>query len=97
MALLSAANLLSSVSLFHLIIAYVFLVSPSLISDQNLVYILGEAMGLVSRTKLDRYQSHCNMFYLLQGSISPLTVPSDLVLFDFHVLKTFTTPRFPFG
>jgi len=48
MALISAANLLRSISLFHLTIAYFLLVSPSLMVDQNLVFILGEAMQMVN-------------------------------------------------
>lgn len=48
MALISAANMLRSISLFHLTIAYFLLVSPAVIADQNLVFILGEAMDLVS-------------------------------------------------
>ena len=51
MTLISATNLLRSVSLFHLTIAYFFLVSPSIISTQNLVLILGAAMDLVSRAE----------------------------------------------
>lgn len=51
MTLISATNLLRSISLFHLTIAYFFLVSPSIISNQNLVFILGAAMGLVSRAE----------------------------------------------
>lgn len=47
MALVSAANILRSISLFHLTLAYFLLVSPSMIADQNLVFILGEAMRLV--------------------------------------------------
>lgn len=52
MAIISATNLLCSISLFHLTIAYFFLVSPSLIADQNLVYIFGAAMDLVSQMRL---------------------------------------------
>jgi len=48
MALISAANLLRSISFFHLTIAYFLLVSPSLMVDQNLVFILGEAMQMVN-------------------------------------------------
>lgn len=48
MAIIAAANLLRSTSLFHLTIAYFLLVSPSIIVDQNLVFILGEAMRIVS-------------------------------------------------
>lgn len=52
MALVSAANLLSFVSIFHLTIAYIFLVSPALIANQNLVFILGAAMDLVRQVTI---------------------------------------------
>lgn len=48
MAIISAANLLRSISIFHITIAYFLLVSPLKIADHNLVYILGEAMHIVS-------------------------------------------------
>lgn len=47
MALISAKTIITSVSLFHLTIAYFFLTSPSTVDNQGLVYILGESMGVV--------------------------------------------------
>lgn len=47
MAILSAASIIRSLSLLHLTLAYYFLTSPGTIGDQNLVFILGAAMGLV--------------------------------------------------
>lgn len=47
MAILSAASIIRSLSLLHLTLAYYFLTSPATIGDQNLVFILGAAMGLV--------------------------------------------------
>ncbi|KAA6416323.1 MAG: hypothetical protein FRX48_01043 [Lasallia pustulata] len=46
MAILSAASIIRSLSLLHLTLAYFFLTSPATIGDQNLVFILGAAMGL---------------------------------------------------
>ncbi|KUJ22388.1 uncharacterized protein LY89DRAFT_704132 [Mollisia scopiformis] len=46
MALISAATIITSLSLFHITLAYFFLVSPGAIADQTLVFIIGEAMGL---------------------------------------------------
>lgn len=48
MALISAKTIITSVSLFHITIAYFFLTSPSTVDNQALVYILGESMGMVS-------------------------------------------------
>lgn len=49
MALISAKTIITSVSLFHLTIAYFFLTSPSTVDNQALVFILGESMGMVRR------------------------------------------------
>jgi hypothetical protein len=47
MALISAATIITSLSLFHITLAFFFLTSPGAIADQTLVFIIGEAMGLV--------------------------------------------------
>jgi hypothetical protein len=47
MAVLSAFTLIRLVSVFHLTVAYYLLVSPALLSDQNVVVIMGEAMHIV--------------------------------------------------
>lgn len=47
MALISSTTIITSVSLFHLTLAYFFLTSPGTIDDQALVWILGESMGMV--------------------------------------------------
>ncbi|TVY58004.1 Protein ILM1 [Lachnellula cervina] len=46
MALISAATIITSLSLFHITLAFFFLTNPHQIADQTLVFILGEAMGL---------------------------------------------------
>ncbi|CCU78904.1 Ilm1p [Blumeria hordei DH14] len=46
MAIVSAATLITSLSLSHLTLAFFFLTSPMVIADQTLVFILGEAMQL---------------------------------------------------
>lgn len=48
MALISAATIITSLSLFHITLAFFFLTSPAVVADQTLVFIIGEAMGLVS-------------------------------------------------
>lgn len=47
MALISAKTVISSLALFHITLAFFFLTSPATIADQSLVFVLGEAMGLV--------------------------------------------------
>lgn len=46
MGLISANTIITSVSLFHLTLAFFFLTSPKTIDDQTLVYFLGESMGV---------------------------------------------------
>lgn len=48
MALISAKTIITSVSLFHLTLAYFFITNPSSINEQALVFMLGESMGMVS-------------------------------------------------
>ena len=48
MALISARTIITSVSLFHITLAYFFLTNPSTVDNQAMVYILGESMGMVS-------------------------------------------------
>lgn len=48
MAIISAMSIIRSLSIFHLTAAYFLLTAPATIADQNLVFILGAAMDLVS-------------------------------------------------
>ncbi|MCJ1464355.1 hypothetical protein MMC07_002968, partial [Pseudocyphellaria aurata] len=50
MAIISAATIIRSLSIFHLTVAYYLLTAPAKIADQNLVFILGAAMDLPSAT-----------------------------------------------
>lgn len=47
MAIISGATIITSLSLFHITLAFFFLTSPESITDQTLVFIIGEAMGMV--------------------------------------------------
>jgi hypothetical protein len=47
MAIISAFTIIRALSLFHITAAYLFLTAPSIIADQNVVFILGESMRLV--------------------------------------------------
>ena len=48
MGLISPYTLIRTVSIFHLSAAYFFLASPRKLVDQNVVFMLGESMRLVS-------------------------------------------------
>lgn len=48
MALISSKTIITSISLFHLTLAYFFIAKPKTIEDQVVVFIIGESMGLVS-------------------------------------------------
>lgn len=47
MAFITANTLITSISLFHITIAYFLITNPRTISDQVFVYILGESMTMV--------------------------------------------------
>ncbi len=49
MALISSRTIITSLSLFHITLGFFFLTSPVTIADQALVYLMGEAMGMVGR------------------------------------------------
>ncbi|EHK18163.1 uncharacterized protein TRIVIDRAFT_76553 [Trichoderma virens Gv29-8] len=46
MALISSTTIITSISLFHLTLAYFFLFRPKTIEDQALVFVLGESMDI---------------------------------------------------
>ncbi|KAF2200811.1 hypothetical protein GQ43DRAFT_472365 [Delitschia confertaspora ATCC 74209] len=46
MAIVSALTIIRSLALFHITLAYFFLISPKTIANQNVVFLLGEAMQL---------------------------------------------------
>ncbi|OTB11535.1 hypothetical protein K445DRAFT_321920 [Daldinia sp. EC12] len=50
MALISVKTILTSLCLFHITLAYFFYTNPNAISEQALVYVLGEAMGMPQTT-----------------------------------------------
>ncbi len=47
MALISAMTIVRALAIFHLTLAYYFLVAPSTVTSHNMVYVLGAAMGIV--------------------------------------------------
>ncbi|KAI2613505.1 increased loss of mitochondrial DNA protein 1 [Hypoxylon fragiforme] len=50
MALISVKTIITSLSLFHITLAYFFYTNPNAIADQALVWVLGEAMGMSHTT-----------------------------------------------
>jgi len=48
MGLFSAYTIIRAISLCHLTAAYFFLTSPKALADQNVVFMLGESMRLVT-------------------------------------------------
>ncbi|KAK3699510.1 hypothetical protein LTR37_016379 [Vermiconidia calcicola] len=54
MALISAFTIIRAISLFHLTAAFIFLTAPRMISDQNVVFVLGESLRLPHVTSLDK-------------------------------------------
>ena len=48
MGLLSGSNIIRALALVHLSLAYLLLTDPARLPDLNLIFILGEAMRMVS-------------------------------------------------
>jgi len=48
MPLISGFTIIRALSLFHITAAYFFLTAPRMLTDQNVVFILGESVRLVS-------------------------------------------------
>jgi hypothetical protein len=60
MAILSANNMIRSISLFHVTLAVVLLKNPALIAKQGIVLVLGQSMQLVrvSQSSIKLYSHH---------------------------------------
>ncbi|KAK7924218.1 hypothetical protein PG985_006272 [Apiospora marii] len=85
MALISAKTILTSLSLFHITLAFFFFTNPETIADQALVYMLGEAMGMPGTTKFNLATpttSLLAMILLLVGlsDILSLSLPEEIWL-----------------
>ncbi|KXH50534.1 hypothetical protein CSAL01_07982 [Colletotrichum salicis] len=70
MAIISAKTIITSLSLFHVTLAYFFLTNPATIADQAMVYVLGESMGMVSLQSLPR-GSPSSIFRVLTYLLQP--------------------------
>ncbi|KAI9701381.1 MAG: hypothetical protein M1820_006472 [Bogoriella megaspora] len=54
MALISSLLMIRALSVAHITLAFFFLTAPSLIAEQNIVYILGASMRLPQASSLDK-------------------------------------------
>jgi len=54
MGLISAFTIIRAISLVHITAAYFFLTAPKTIADQNVVFIMGEALRLPHVTTMDK-------------------------------------------
>ncbi|KAK0716648.1 increased loss of mitochondrial DNA protein 1 [Apiosordaria backusii] len=79
MALISSKTIITSLSLFHLTLAFLFLTNPSAISDQSIVYLLGESMGLPSSRSFDAQSPALAFLGILLGFLGI----SDLVTLSY--------------
>ena len=58
MPLIAAKTIITSVSLFHLTLAFFFLTNPRTIDEQAIVFVMGESMGMVRRLPHDSSVSY---------------------------------------
>ncbi|KAK8254967.1 increased loss of mitochondrial DNA protein 1 [Phyllosticta capitalensis] len=80
MAVFSAFNLIRGMSLFHMTLAYYMLSAPRAIADQNLVFLLGEAMRISEPTAFAKPSSataFAAIFLALLGVSDLLAVSMD--------------------
>ncbi|KAI9158056.1 hypothetical protein HJFPF1_06043 [Paramyrothecium foliicola] len=85
MALISTTTIISSVSLFHIALAYYFIANPAVLYDQNLVYIVGESMGLPEARGFDTRSSPLGLVailiaFLAVSDLVSLTMPEEITL-----------------
>ncbi|KAK9419530.1 putative Increased loss of mitochondrial DNA protein 1 [Seiridium unicorne] len=85
MALISAKTILTSLSLFHLTLAFFFFTNPHSIADQALVYMLGEAMGMPQTTAFNSPTPSTSMLALILlvlglSDILTLSMPEEVWL-----------------
>ncbi|KAF2658291.1 hypothetical protein K491DRAFT_593241 [Lophiostoma macrostomum CBS 122681] len=83
MAIISAFTIIRSVSLFHIMLGYFFLTNPRFILDQNIVFILGEAMQLPTPTgftKPSASTSFLGLIFAFLGlsDLTSVSLPSEL-------------------
>jgi len=83
MAFISAATIITSISLFHLTLAFFFLTSPGAIADQTLVFILGEAMGMPYERSFDQQSAplaflSAILLYLGLSDIVAISLPEEI-------------------
>ncbi len=79
MAILSGFTIIRALSLFHLTAAYFFLTAPKVITDQNVVYVLGEAIRVVHHSLL--YGSHCHLTDMSQPHVTTVDKPNEASAF----------------
>ncbi|KEY69212.1 hypothetical protein S7711_01668 [Stachybotrys chartarum IBT 7711] len=85
MALISARTIITSLSLFHLTLAYFFLASPKTINDQALVYVLGASMGMPDVRGFEVQSPALALVAVVLallglGDLVSLSMPDDVVL-----------------
>lgn len=78
MALISAKTIITFLCLFHVTIGFFFINSPRTIADQAVVWVLGEAMGMVRFGVLSSRQQRSSCICQANSRLfSPRTVISD--------------------
>ncbi|KAH7312631.1 increased loss of mitochondrial DNA protein 1 [Stachybotrys elegans] len=85
MALISARTIITSISLFHLTLAYFFVFNPSTVDDQALVWILGESMGMPNVRGFDSTSPALAFLAVVLalfglGDLVSLSMPDEVVL-----------------
>ncbi|SPN96575.1 uncharacterized protein DNG_00098 [Cephalotrichum gorgonifer] len=87
MALISARTIITSVSLFHLTLAFFFLTNPGTIADQAIVYVIGEAMGMPYARSFENHSPPLALLAIILATmgisdLASLSLPEEVCLFQ---------------
>ena len=87
MGLISAKTIITSLSLFHITLAYFFLTNPMSLADHPLVFMIGESMGMPVERALESHSpalAFMAVILAIMGltDLVTLNLPEDVCLVD---------------
>lgn len=102
MGLISGKTYITSLSLFHITVAYFFLTNPMAIIDTSLVWIIGESMGMPEEPALQSPSPALAFLAVILGimgltDLLTLNLPEDVGLVEHWGLQgMYLFSRFPY-
>ncbi|RAL62424.1 hypothetical protein DID88_004990 [Monilinia fructigena] len=87
MGLISGATIITSLSLFHITLAFFFLTNPITIAEQSLVFIMGESMGMPYERSFDHQSApiaFLGVVFLFMGITDLISVSMPEEVSQYH-------------